>query len=536
MLRDPAIERWFLTSGERGNAATTIDRARPDGSAWTQGNDVGILVHGGPYFEALLACLEETSPGDEVSFLDWRGDPDERLTEGRVLVEELRTLIQRGVTIRGLVWRSHSRWTGFHLERHVELARELNPLGGQVVLDQRVRRAGSHHQKLVLIRHRHGASRDIAFVGGIDLCHGRRDDGRHVGDPQPEEMDERYGERPPWHDIQICVRGPAVADLDHTFRERWNDPTPAEDRRTPVRTLLSRVADQPTDPHPMLDALEEPPAAGSAAVQVLRTYPSKRPPFPFAPEGERSVVRAYRKVFRQARSLIYVEDQYLWSRGVADLFAETMERSSTLKLIVVVPQVPDQNGRFSGPPQRLAQLDLIRRLEGFGPERFAIFDLENEAGVPIYVHAKTVIVDDTWAAVGSDNLNRRSWTHDSEVSCAILDAERDRRNPVDPGGHGDGARVFARNLRLTLLREHLCTDDEGDLLDPHAAFDRVRSSADALDTWHRDGGTGSRPPGRLRNHRPPAARWWERGWSRPIYGAFFDPDGRPRSMRRAGLF
>jgi phosphatidylserine/phosphatidylglycerophosphate/cardiolipin synthase-like enzyme len=536
MPGDPANERWFLTAEERGNVATTIDRARADGSAWTEGNEVGVLVHGAPYFEALLACLEDTLAGDEVSFLDWRGDPDEHLTEGRVLLEELRRLIQRGIKIRGLVWRSHSRWTGFHLERHVHLARELNPLGGEVVLDQRVRRAGSHHQKLVLIRHPPEASRDVAFVGGIDLCHGRRDDDRHVGDPQPEEMYDRYGERPPWHDIQIRVRGPAVVDLDHTFRERWNDPTPAEDRRTPLRTLLSRVADQPTNRDPLLAPLEAPPAAGSAAVQVLRTYPAKQPPFPFAPEGERSVVRAYRKVFRHARSLIYVEDQYLWSRDVGNLFVETMERTPALKLIVVVPKFPDRNGAFSGPPQRVAQLDLIRRLERFGRERFAIFDLENEAGVPIYVHAKTVIVDDTWAAVGSDNLNRRSWTHDSEVSCGVLDAERDPREPGDPGGLGDGARVFARNLRLALLREHLCVNDEIGLIDPAMAFDRARSSADALDAWHRGGRIGPRPAGRLRTHRPTPVRWWERGWTRPVYGAFFDPDGRPRAMRRADLF
>ena len=101
------------------------------------------------------------------------------------------------------------------------------------------------------------------------------------------------------------------------------------------------------------------------------------------------------------------------------------------------------------PPHRLAQLELVDRLDAFGRDRFAIFDLENEEGTPIYVHAKTVVVDDTWAAVGSDNLNRRSWTHDSELSCAILDGDRDLRELADPAGLGDGARVFARDLRLT---------------------------------------------------------------------------------------
>ena len=50
-----------------------------------------------------------------------------------------------------------------------------------------------------------------------------------------------------------------------------------------------------------------------------------------------------------------------------------------------------------------------------------VFDVENHEGTPVYVHAKVCVIDDIWATVGSDNLNRRSWTHDSELSCAVLD-------------------------------------------------------------------------------------------------------------------
>ena len=536
MPGDPAAERWFLRSDERGNPATSLDRRRGDGLAWTTGNHVEPLVHGRPYFEALYAALCRTGPGDSVSFADWRGDADERLVDDQRLADVLADLAARGVALRGLVWRSHPKITGFHLEHHVELAREVNDGGGQILLDQRVRAAGSHHQKLVLIRHADDPSRDVAFVGGIDLCHGRRDDHEHLGDPQPEDLDERYGERPPWHDIQIRVRGPAVGDLEHTFIERWNDPTPLEDRRTPLRSLVSKVADHPPHPEPLADGAPDPPSAGDMAVQVLRTYPAKSPPYPFAPRGERSIVRAYRKAFERARSLIYVEDQYLWSADVSALFAEAMERTPTLRLIVVVPRIPDRNGPFSGPPHRLAQLELVDRLEAVARDRFAIYDLENEAGTPIYVHAKTVVVDDTWAAVGSDNLNRRSWTHDSELSCAILDRTSDPREPSDPGGHGDGARAFARELRLSLMREHLGLDDDRGLVDAVDAFDRAHRAAEALDEWHEQGRRGPRPPGRLRAHRLPEVRWWERWWARPLYRVIVDPDGRPRAMRRAGRY
>ena len=65
-------------------------------------------------------------------------------------------------------------------------------------------------------------------------------------------------------------------------------------------------------------------------MQVLRTYPAKRPPFPFAPGGERSVARAYAKALARARSLIYVEDQYFWSREVADILAGALRRRPDL--------------------------------------------------------------------------------------------------------------------------------------------------------------------------------------------------------------
>ena len=67
---------------------------------------------------------------------------------------------------------------------------------------------------------------------------------------------------------------------------------------------------------------------------------------------------------------------------------------------------------FSGPGTGSAQLEVLRRVREAGGDRIAVYDLENEAGTPIYVHAKVVIIDDVLAAVGSDNMNRRSWTHD----------------------------------------------------------------------------------------------------------------------------
>jgi phosphatidylserine/phosphatidylglycerophosphate/cardiolipin synthase-like enzyme len=378
--------------------------------------------------------------------------------------------------------------------------------------------------------------KDVAFIGGIDLCHGRGDDERHEGDPQPIDLDERYGPRPAWHDVQLEVRGPAVGDLTETFRERWLDPTPL-DHENPLRARMRRSAPKPKPPSALPPMPADPAPAGKMTVQVLRTYPEKRPRFPFAPRGERGVARAYAKALACARSLIYVEDQYLWSTDVARFFADALRRSSELRLIAVVPRYPDRDGTLSGPLNRIGQQEALAMVRRAGGDRVGVYDLENEAGLPIYVHGKICVIDDVWMVVGSDNLNRRSWTHDSEASCAVLDPERDERPPADPGGLGDGARVLPRRLRSDLWREHLgpaVTEEE--LLDPGAGFEAWRRIAAALDAWHTEEHKGPRPAGRVRSHHPPSVPAWASWWARPLYRLGVDPDGRPRDLKRSGVF
>jgi phosphatidylserine/phosphatidylglycerophosphate/cardiolipin synthase-like enzyme len=533
-IMDDATRHWFLTPEERGNPSTDIDRIpRDDGLGWVAGNLVQPVLHGANYFRRLYDELCALSSGDRVYFTDWCGDADERLLpDGPTVGEVLSDLAKNGIEVRGLIWRSHSQHLQYNAQENEYLGNEINEAGGEVLLDQRIRRFGSHHQKLFVIRHQDDSDADVAFVGGIDLCHGRRDDAEHNGDPQQQPMGKQYQGRAPWHDAALELRGPIVGDLLRTFVERWDDPTPL-DRRTPYRIYLQRRADMPRHPTDLPQTFPDPDPKGPHAVQVLRTYGSKRPQYPFARHGERSIAKAYEKAFKQAKSLIYVEDQYLWSGVVAAGIADALKRSPDLRVIAVVPRYPDMDTAMNGPPQRLGQLKAIRMLRDVAPDRFAVYDLENAAGVPIYVHAKIVVVDDVWMTCGSDNFNRRSWTNDSELTCAVIDPTRDEREPRDLSAAGDGARKLPRDFRLEVWGEHLGrSPDDPELLDPVSAFDLWRQTAADLDEWHAGGEQGPRPRGQARRHDPDPVGWATRLWAEPAYRFFFDPDDRPRRLRR----
>ena len=531
-----ALPEWFLSAAERRNPATRLDRRHPDGAAWSTGNAATPLVHGAHYFAELVDCVTQLQRGDLLLFTDWRGDPDQLLTgdPDSAVSQAFCEAARRGVDVRGLIWRSHLDKLAFSSAENRHLGEEIQQAGGECLLDMRVRTGGSHHQKFVVLRHPGRPELDVAFVGGIDLCHGRRDDADHRGDPQPQPMAKVYGQRPPWHDAMVALRGPVVGDVETVFRERWEDPQPLT--RNPLHWIADRVRAEHRQAKALPPQLPDPTPVGPHAVQLLRTYPKRLGGYPFAPDGERSVAHGYTKALRRARSLVYVEDQYLWSNEVASAFAEALQARPDLHVVAVLPHHPDQDGRFSLPPNLVGRDRALSTMRAAGGERVAVYGLENPDGTPVYVHAKICIVDDTWATIGSDNFNRRSWTHDSELSAAVLDDTRDRRPPYDPGGLGDGARTYARDLRLVLTREHLdCRDDDG-LVDPLAAFNELRRSATALQAWHDTGRVGYRPPGRLRPLVDAALSPTTTRWATLAYHHLYDPDGRPRALRRRKAF
>ena len=189
----------------------------------------------------------------------------------------------------------------------------------------------------------------------------------------------------------------------------------------------------------------------------------------------------------------------MWSADVARLFAEALTEHPELHLVVVVPRFPDQDGAFArapgagrpvagdrdvpqgrrGPGARVRRREPrghagLRAREGLRGRR--------HVGQRRQRQLQPALVDPRQRA-----LQRRARHHPRPARAAA----------TRPAPARARAR-FARDLRLTLAREHLDLAADGseddDLLDP-ARFvdDRSTERAAALDAWH-EGGRQRPPP------------------------------------------
>ena len=383
---------------------------------------------------------------------------------------------------------------------------------------------GVYHQKYVNIQTAGGAL--LSYLGGIDINSDRPDTTIHRA-------------RRPFHDVQVRITGPAVADVVRSYAER------AGAHAAPIAI-----------PTPGPGTI---PDAGSHLVQVARTYfkpapGSPTPAYTFAPNGESTSVRTIKAAIAQASDFIYIEDQYFTppddyvqalldagTRGVRALFI-TMpyendqpyglrRRADVLnalqgtwggrlftgaplrRFLHETPGLTTNLGRmrlaapdlsstavgcnltplahFPAPPFWAfigSELVLVHALSGApsgsGADAYQGVEIVRASGVPgwganpvshpagtpviavqilpIYVHAKVMIVDDIFLFAGSSNINRRGLYHDGEMNCFTI-PQHLKGDPTNP----------ARLLRCRLMAEHMGLSPEmgqGLFADPLSAI------------------------------------------------------------------
>ncbi|WP_026381491.1 phospholipase D-like domain-containing protein [Afifella pfennigii] len=274
----------------------------------------------------------------------------------------------------------------------------------------------AHHMKLIVI------DDAVAFCGGIDMTLGRWDTCAHE--------EGRKGRRSPWgfrldpwHDATTCISGPAAEALGALARQRWLRAT-GEDLQ-PVK------ATHEAWPESLKANLRD------IQIGIARTIPA------YDGHAQVSEIEALKlAIIAGAKQSLYIESQYFASITIAKAIAARLAEPDPPEIVVLNPDTAE--GWLEAKVMDSARTQMLQRIRAADRQgRFRILYPVNEAGTPIYVHAKIMIADDQVLKIGSANLNNRSMGFDTECD-VVLEAGGDR---------AVGEEILA--IRNRLLAEHL---------------------------------------------------------------------------------
>jgi phosphatidylserine/phosphatidylglycerophosphate/cardiolipin synthase-like enzyme len=427
------------------------DRHRSESSRWfasgagthpvRDGNEVMYLIDGPQTFAEMARVMGTATDASKhfiyilawSLFLDFPFD-----ASGATAATILSQADSRGIQIRALSW---GGFLGVVTDAVKAVATINGFKNGKAFKDDRTLFAGAHHQKVVVVNGSEGLT---AFLGGIDI------------DPNrafPMGVNGSNFAGAPFHDVHCRIRGAAAWDVLNTFVERWSDFVRAG----------GVAPDAPVAGGPLLGksvTVDSQPTPGRLHVQIGRTYPnstshniigppngpsSQLSPYSFAPTGETSLSAMFFQAIGAAKQFIYIEDQYLVHTEASDALVKALSTIAHLTVVFPhsdltdMPHVWEHRKKFIDP------------LRAAGGKKVRIF-VRSPFGAQIahsYVHAKTWIFDDQYAIIGTANVNRRSWTHDSEIVAGVYDESTDDH----------ASYTFAHRLRIRLWAEHLNMND-----------------------------------------------------------------------------
>jgi phosphatidylserine/phosphatidylglycerophosphate/cardiolipin synthase-like enzyme len=386
-----AVERSVRAHHRRRLRRVGWDRAldaeasfvAPHASPPSDGNAIEVLIDGATVLPRIAAAIRGAERS--VYLAGWFFSPEFALTRGAhpvALADLLRETAGRGVDVRLLAWAGAPVPLFRPSRGDVRAAMAALTSGSRlrVATDRHERPMHCHHEKLVIVDGRE------AFVGGIDLTDlsgDRFDEGEHP-------LREASG----WHDATMLACGPVVATVGGHFAQRWQEVTGER-----------IVAPEPPD------------RVGTVTAQVARTIPERI--YESLPDGDFSILEAYLGALRGARSLVYLENQFLWSSEIVQVLEALLREppSDRFRMVVVLPAHPSTGGDDTlGQLSVLAAADAHHRLLAC-----TVVARSGNALAAVYVHAKIGIVDDRWLTVGSANLNEHSLFNDTEVNLVVDD-------------------------------------------------------------------------------------------------------------------
>jgi phosphatidylserine/phosphatidylglycerophosphate/cardiolipin synthase-like enzyme len=261
----------------------------------------------------------------------------------------------------------------------------------------------------------------VSFCGGIDININRFEWYQKQWCSYHRDTHSAY------HDTHIRVEGPAAYDILQKFIKRWDYHPAAKSK-----TLKGR-----SEPKP-----KEIKTGDFHWAETVGTYND-----PSGKDRDRSLKDAYLEIIRNAQKYVYIEDQYLVNLDVAKELNKRI-KDPNFVCVVIVTQDCAETTDILIPLRRRSEFykELIKGASATEQAKVGIFivDMVNgkKNGWHTGVHAKTLIVDDELAIIGSANVNQRSFTNDSETSVIVFD---------DP----EKKTTFAKALRIAIWKEFI---------------------------------------------------------------------------------
>jgi cardiolipin synthase len=328
------------------------------------GNRIRLLQNGDEFFPQLLAAIDGAARSVHLETYIFAED-----SIGLRVGDALAQAADRGVVVHVIVDAYGSGNFAAVLKARLEA------VGAEVVVFRPARwwrpdrrQLRRLHRKLALVDDRFG------FVGGINII----DDHNHP-DGEPARLGPRF-------DFAVMCEGPIVGPIALAMKRLWWAQQLLHSARRPGRLPGAPLADLPP-----------PIADGARASLLLRDNLRNR----------RTIETAYLDAIGAAHSTVLIACAYfLPGRTFRKALVDCARRGVRVCLLV--------QGRIEYAIQHYAQEALYSQFLEAGIE---IHEYETS-----YLHAKVAVVDDTWATVGSSNIDPYSLLLAREANVAVFDA------------------------------------------------------------------------------------------------------------------
>jgi phosphatidylserine/phosphatidylglycerophosphate/cardiolipin synthase-like enzyme/Ca2+-binding EF-hand superfamily protein len=364
----------------------TIDNRYDSFAAVKPGCKFLPLVDGKDTYAAMARALMASK--QQILIAGWCFNPfiymirDMNIDQDYRLDKILLTQAQKGVKIYIIIWHELSM-AGMGLGTN-QIQKYLNTLHPNIMCilhpNGRIFQ-WTHHQKLMVI------DQLIAFIGGLDVGHGRYDCKHELTDANrlhavwPGEdyandtlprnlitasgplkykakalhdgLDRDLFPRLPWHDIHCVLAGSVARDIASNFISRWNTYNKISAERINNSVEEEKVYDivlhlNPYDEQSLTHISEYVPDGhlGDVRVQVVRSMSG----WSGSQRTEKSIQTAYCQIIRSAENYIYIENQYFMSKtprsskvenligqAIIDRIGRAITEKRVFRVIVMLP-------------------------------------------------------------------------------------------------------------------------------------------------------------------------------------------------------